>query len=88
MATRQMHSLQVFYLFRCNSDSGIGNPYQLVHIHTNDNVVTADFENSTETEEANVETEETNTEIMEFDSEATESADHEERNSFCRNKII
>lgn len=49
---------------------------------SSDNVVTVDFENSLETEEANVETEEanvdteeTNTETTEFDSEATESTD-------------
>lgn len=48
---------------------------------SSDNVVTADFENSTETEEANVDTEEINIETTEFDSEVTESADYEERNS-------
>lgn len=48
---------------------------------SSDNMVTADFENSTETEEANVDTEKINTETTEFDSEVTESADHEERNS-------
>lgn len=48
---------------------------------SSDNVVTADFENSTKTEEANVDTEEINTETTEFDSEVTESADYEERNS-------
>lgn len=47
---------------------------------SSDNVVIADFENSTETEEANADTEEINTEITEFDSEVTESADYAERN--------